>query len=83
MAEATFVTTQNPPSNFISKSGSRGAQLSWSSLYPVILATTTEHPHLFKDKYVGVFGQPGADVAVGDEIPGGGKVIYVGEDSST
>lgn len=82
MAEATFVTTQNPPSNFISKSGSRGAQLSWSSLYPVILATTTEHPHLFKDKYVGVFGQPGADVAVGDEIPGGGKVIYVGEDSS-
>ena len=42
--ETMFVTTQNPPTNFETKVSARGAQLSWSSIYPVIVATTTEHP---------------------------------------
>lgn len=82
MAETMFVTTQNPPTNFETKVSARGAQLSWSSIYPVIVATTTEPPRFYKDTYMGVFGQPEDGVAVGDEIDGGGKVIYVGDGSS-
>lgn len=81
IAEASLVTTQLPPTGFFGETREDGVVLHWNSDYPVIVATTTEIPMAYYESYQGVFGQPSADVKVGDEIPGGGKVVYVGEDS--
>ncbi|MBD5203811.1 MAG: hypothetical protein HDS82_02920 [Bacteroidales bacterium] len=81
VAETSVVTTQLPPTGFFSETREDGANLHWTSDFPVIVAVTTEIPRQYFESYQGVFGQPAADVEVGDEIPGGGKVIYVGDAS--
>lgn len=75
-AEANMTTTQNPPSSFLIDEEGQKVRLNWNSQLPVIVAVTTE---LGREGYEGVFGQPEADAAVGDEIEGGGKVIYAGD----
>ena len=47
---------------------------------PVLVAMTSEQEVNFADQYLtnGVFGQPTGSYQVGDEIEGGGKVIFVG-----
>lgn len=51
--------------------------------YPVIIAATSELKEGYGVGYAGVFGTPTADAQTGDELPGGGKVIYAGEPNST
>lgn len=53
--------------------------LSCKADYPVIIASTTESRKEYGAGYTGVFGTPSADAKVGDELPDGGTVIYVGE----
>lgn len=48
----------------------------------MIIASTPTACTGYKKGYCGLFGIPAADVAVGDEIEGGGTVIYVGEPTS-
>lgn len=80
-AEYTAMTTQLPPAGFFSETREEGINLHWSSDYPVVIAVSTRMPLEYLDSYQGVFGQPEASVSVGDEIPGGGKVVYVGDGS--
>lgn len=80
-AEAVVTSTQLPPSDFnVVKDGSN-IELNWTSEYPVIIASTAEHPIYGDYGYTGQFGQPAADAKAGDEIDGGGKVIYAGDAS--
>lgn len=78
-AEVSMTTTQNPPASFFIDQDGQKAHLSWNSQIPVIVAATTT---LGASGYEGVFGQPEAGATVGDEIEGGGKVIYAGDAQS-
>ncbi len=80
-AEKKLISTQLPPAGFFTETREEGINLHWSSEYPVIVATTTQIPRRYTTTYEGEFGQPDADVKVGDEIQGGGTVIYVGDAS--
>lgn len=80
-AEVDLVTTQLPPSEFFITPGEEQVNIHWKSESPVILAMTEEHPMLFRDNYEGVFGTPEITAVAGDEINGGGKVVYAGSDS--
>lgn len=82
-AEASLTATQNAPSSFDATVGARGVKLEWSTIYPVIVASTEEHLPYGMKSYYGIFGQPSADAKPGDMIEGGGMVIYCGDASST
>lgn len=77
---ALLSTAQAPPSSVKAEaSGNNSIKLTWTSEDPVIIAVTGQYNALSQEAYSGQFGKPDADVKVGDEISGGGKVIYVGD----
>lgn len=78
-AEASLVASQNPPTNFEAVTEGDVTTLSWTSKYPVIIATTQEYKGA--GVYQGVFGQPESTAKAGDLIEGGGEVIYAGDAS--
>lgn len=79
-ATATLASSQAAPTAFsATASGAGSVRLEWTADYPVIIAATDICSYYADVWYEGVFGTPSADVNVGDEIPGGGVVIYVGE----
>ncbi|MBD5209603.1 MAG: hypothetical protein HDS80_06650 [Bacteroidales bacterium] len=79
-AKESMAVTQLPPDVFYTTVDEEGVTVKWDSELPVIVAYSAEAA-LTDQGYYGVFnGVPEADVKVGDELPGGGKVIYVGED---
>jgi len=85
MTEEVFVTSHAAPRNFYSKASedSRTISMEWESQFPdVIIAVTDERVAKLNDGNGGVFGRPEASVSVGDELEGGGKVIYVGNSTS-
>lgn len=78
-AQVIFRTTQPAPTTFDAQALSpTDLQLSWSASDRVIIAVTTTKMPGYMTGYSGLFGQPSANVQEGDRIPGGGKVIYVG-----
>lgn len=80
VAEVKIATSQAAPNNFTANATSESLiNLAWDSNYPVIIASTTEVLPGYQKGYKGVFGIPESDAKVGDEIEGGGKVIYVGD----
>lgn len=82
MATALLSTAQAAPSRLSAvATGANSIKLAWEAEDPVIIAVTDTFTNLKNEAYAGLFGRPEADVKVGDEIPGGGKVIYVGDAS--
>lgn len=80
VAEAVFSASQAAPTSFTAEAADdRAVLLSCTAADPVIIAATTEREPGYGKGYKGLFGVPSADAKVGDEIDGGGKVIYVGE----
>lgn len=85
MTEDVFETSHAAPRNFYSRESTDGSTISmeWQSQFPdVIIAVTNERVAKLNDGNGGVFGRPEATAAVGDELEGGGKVIYVGNGTS-
>ncbi len=79
-AEVVFSTSQKAPESLYARAaGTKSIRVNVTSKLPVIVAMTNEVLGGYQKGYAGTFGAPTADVAVGDEIEGGGKVIYVGE----
>lgn len=82
-AEQVLISSQAAPEILKAASNAPDAiSLGCLANYPIIIASTTEGRKEYGAGYVGVFGSPSADVKVGDELPGGGTVIYVGESVS-
>lgn len=80
-ATATMAVTQLPPDVFYTKVEDEGINVKWVSDLPVIVAYSPDAA-LTDEAYRGVFGSlPEADAKVGDELPGGGKIVYAGEAS--
>lgn len=77
---AVYHTTQAAPTMLQAVATSDASlQLRMRSADTVIIAQTTEKNPKWQEGYVGVFGFPEADVAEGDLINGGGRVIYIGD----
>lgn len=79
-AQDVYKSTQAAPSSLRSsvENGNK-VTLTWTAENPVIVASTNVCEYGYQVGYRGTFGQPNAQVKVGDEITGGGKVIYVGD----
>lgn len=79
-AEQVLSSSQAAPEAFrISSNQPESISVNCKADYPVIIAATPEGSDVYGAGYAGVFGTPTADVKVGDELPGGGTVVYVGE----
>lgn len=79
-AEQIISTTQAPPHGIsITSSQPDAINIMIGSDYSVIVASTYETQKVYGAGYTGVFGVPDADVKVGEELQGGGTVVYVGE----
>ncbi len=79
-AEQVLLSSQAAPEAFrISSNQPESISVNCKADYPVIIAATPEGSDVYGAGYAGVFGTPTADVKVGDELPGGGTVVYVGE----
>lgn len=78
-AKAELITAQAAPEWVNAAVKGNEVQLTWKSDFPVIVATTTEHPEKTR-VYKGKFGQPTSTAAAGDDIADGGKVIYAGSE---
>lgn len=80
MAQEVFTTSQAAPYMLrAAATGTNTMRVDCGADNNVIIASTPTTLPGYKQGYRGLFGTPAADVAVGDEIAGGGKVIYVGE----
>ncbi|MDE5790475.1 MAG: hypothetical protein K2H96_04510 [Muribaculaceae bacterium] len=81
-AEQVLISSQSAPESLrVAQNGPGAFTLTCKADYPVIIATTTEGRKEYGAGYVGVFGTPTAGVSAGDELPDGGRVIYVGEEA--
>lgn len=79
-AELVYSSSQAAPSILkASSSDTSSINVMCEADNPVIIAATNEHAPGYGTGYVGQFGTPAANAAVGDIIEGGGKVVYVGE----
>lgn len=79
-AELVYSSSQAAPSILkASSSDTSSISVMCEADNPVIIAATNEHAPGYGTGYVGQFGTPAANAAVGDIIEGGGKVVYVGE----
>ncbi len=78
-ATSVLSTSQAAPAKFKTKAeGQKSIGLSWEAEDDVIIAVTDQCSHLWQHEYEGIFGRPEADAKIGDELEGGGTVIYVG-----
>lgn len=81
-AQAHLRTTQPAPQFFHAESaGDTSLSLTCEADDKVIIAASTQTIRGFQKGYHGIYGTPDANMVAGDEIPGGGTVIYVGEPS--
>lgn len=83
-SDASFVAAQEPPAwiraELVEGGDGKTVEVSWNSKYPVILAVTDERGRY--DDYAGKFGLPQPNASVGQNIEGGGKIIYTGSSNS-
>lgn len=80
ITEVVFSASQAAPTSFTAKAAdSKTILLNVEAENSVIIAATTEREPGYAKGYNGLFGTPAANANVGDEIEGGGKVIYVGD----
>lgn len=79
-AEKVFATTQAAPSSLtITPQSATSISFNVVAADNVIVAATPEKLSGYQKGYIGTFGTPSVDAKVGDEIPGGGKIVYVGQ----
>ncbi|MBD5287754.1 MAG: hypothetical protein HDS28_01575 [Bacteroides sp.] len=79
-AEQILSSSQAGPESIdVTAAGPSEMRVDCRASYPVIIASTTEGEAAYGAGYTGVFGTPTADAKVGDELEGGGTVIYVGD----
>lgn len=79
-ADISYATTQAAPTSLIINPNSANSiSFDIAATNNVIVAATPEKLSGYQKGYVGTFGTPSADAKVGDEIEGGGKVVYVGQ----
>ncbi|MDE5880963.1 MAG: hypothetical protein K2H60_04475, partial [Muribaculaceae bacterium] len=80
VASALLSTSQAAPSRLTAQAtGANSVKLMCEADDPVIIAVSHTGDPLQNIPYLGQFGRPEADAKVGDELPGGGEVIYVGD----
>ncbi len=81
-AEQVLISSQSAPESLrVTQNGPGAFTLTCKSDYSVIIATTTEGRKEYGAGYAGIFGTPTSDVKAGDDLHGGGTVIYVGEET--
>lgn len=79
-ADISYDTTQAAPSSLkLSSVETNSISFDIAATNNVIVAATYERLSGYQKGYVGTFGTPSADAKVGDEIEGGGKIVYVGQ----
>lgn len=79
-AEMSYSSSQAAPSSLEAEAaGTATIKVRCTADNPVIIASTDKPVSGYGKGYVGQFGTPAANAAVGDIIEGGGKVVYVGE----
>ena len=80
IGEYAFTSSQPAPSSFSASAIDQSMiNLDCQATDPIIVAATAVREPGYGKGYIGQFGIPSADAKVGDEIEGGGKIIYVGE----
>lgn len=80
MADKVFTTSQAAPSSLTaSAAGEKNIMIKCVADNPVIIAATTEREPGYNKGYNGLFGIPSSNAKVGDEIEGGGHIVYVGD----
>ena len=78
-ADVTLATTQAAPTSLTATPLSENSiSVGINAADNVIVAATSEKLSGYQKGYAGTFGTPTATAKVGDEIAGGGKVVYVG-----
>lgn len=81
----TMSSANEAPTNVSVMPGETSLTVSWECPVDAIVAMTTERLPYEEQKYpfrtTGKFGVPTVSVSEGDELEGGGKVIYVGSDN--
>lgn len=81
----TMSSANEAPTNVSVMPGETTLTVSWECPVDAIVAMTTERLPYEEQKYpfrtTGKFGVPTVSVSEGDELEGGGKVIYVGSDN--
>ncbi|MCM1490297.1 MAG: hypothetical protein NC095_05665, partial [Muribaculum sp.] len=79
-AEKVFATTQAAPSALtVTPESATSISFNVTATDNVIVAATPEKLSGYQVGYMGTFGTPSVDAKVGDEIGGGGKIVYVGQ----
>ncbi|MCM1141996.1 MAG: hypothetical protein NC453_25790, partial [Muribaculum sp.] len=82
-ADVTLATTQAAPTSLTATPLSENSiSVGINAADNVIVAATSEKLSGYQKGYAGTFGTPSATAKVGDEIAGGGKVVYVGSPES-
>lgn len=80
MAEYTYRSTQAAPSRLdVRTIDDKSLSITCAANDDVIIAATDKKLEGLHDMYLGTFGTPAADAKEGDEIEGGGTVIYAGK----
>lgn len=75
-----FATSHTGPTSLVANSqGTKSVKLEWESQYPVIVLESNNPVSGYQKGYIGNFGTPTVNSKVGDEIEGGGKVVYIGD----
>ncbi len=78
-AELEFLSSHPAPYILQATSAKDAINLKILGDDPVIIAATTDRVMATEEGATGIFGQPEAACNVGDEIEGGGRVIFVGD----
>lgn len=75
-----FITSHEAPSRMSAEgSDKEHIRINIDSFAQVMIAATNERVTTTDKGDTGIFGMPDADAQVGDEIEGGGKIVYVGD----
>ncbi|MBD5371258.1 MAG: fibronectin type III domain-containing protein [Bacteroides sp.] len=78
-ADLEFVSSHPAPYVMQASTSGRAIDLKTLGEDPLIIAVTLDRVNTSNEGATGIFGFPEADVKAGDEIEGGGTVIYVGD----
>lgn len=82
-ASQVFMTSHAGPGLLgVTSEAADALTLTCRASYPVIIASAAEYNPTPGAGYSGLFGTPSPDAQSGDEIPGGGTVIYAGDPGS-
>lgn len=80
LAELSYMTAHPAPSAFTAEGlDGETIRLNCENFAPVIIAATQDRVNTTDLGETGIFGVPTPDAQVGDEIEGGGTIVYIGD----